>query len=74
MAGDRRGAIVAAVLHSDSAALQGGAPLSLVAPMREMSMMMGAVLEMAILREAVSLWRLVGCVALILGEAALAGA
>ena len=33
------------------AALRNGAPLSLVAPMREMSMMVGAVLAMAILRE-----------------------
>lgn len=49
------------------AALKNGAPLSLVAPMREMSMMVGALMGMLILREAVGLWRLVGCGVLILG-------
>ena len=43
------------------AALTGGAPLSLVAPMREMSMMVGALMGMLILREAVGPWRLAGC-------------
>ena len=43
------------------AALSDGAPLSLVAPMREMSMMVGALMGMLILREAVGPWRLVGC-------------
>ncbi|WP_287883764.1 MULTISPECIES: DMT family transporter [Paracoccus] len=49
------------------AALTGGAPLSLVAPMREMSMMVGALLGMLILREAVGPWRLAGCGVLIAG-------
>lgn len=49
------------------AALTGGAPLSLVAPMREMSMMVGALMGMLILREAVGRWRLAGCGALIAG-------
>lgn len=56
------------------AALRSGAPLSLVAPMREMSMMVGALLAMLVLREAVGVWRLVGCVVLIAGVVALAGA
>lgn len=56
------------------AALQTGAPLSLVAPMREMSMMVGALLELAILREAVAFWRLAGCGVLIVSVIALAGA
>lgn len=49
------------------AALTGGAPLSLVAPMREMSMMVGALMGMLILREAVGPWRLAGCGVLIAG-------
>ncbi len=49
------------------AALSGGAPLSLVAPMREMSMMVGAVMGMLILREAVGRWRLAGCAVVIAG-------
>lgn len=49
------------------AALTGGAPLSLVAPMREMSMMVGALMGMLILREAVGRWRLAGCAVLIGG-------
>lgn len=49
------------------AALAGGAPLSIVAPMREMSMMVGALMGMLILREAVGLWRLVGCGVLVAG-------
>jgi drug/metabolite transporter (DMT)-like permease len=49
------------------AALTGGAPVSLVAPMREMSMMVGALMGMLILREAVGPWRLVGCGVLIAG-------
>lgn len=48
-------------------ALTGGAPLSLVAPLREMSMMVGALMGMLILREAVGLWRLVGCGVLVAG-------
>ncbi|MBL8584507.1 MAG: multidrug DMT transporter permease, partial [Rhizobiaceae bacterium] len=49
------------------AALSDGAPLSLVAPMREMSMMVGALMGMVILREKVGPWRLFGCAVLIGG-------
>ncbi|OJU15593.1 MULTISPECIES: DMT family transporter [unclassified Sphingomonas] len=49
------------------AALGSGAPLSLVAPMREMSMMVGALMGMLILHERVGPWRLVGCGVLIGG-------
>jgi len=49
------------------AALDLGAPLSVVAPAREMSMMVGAAFGMAILRERVGLWRLVGCALLFAG-------
>ncbi len=49
------------------AALTTGAPLSLVAPMREMSMMVGALMGMLILRETVGPWRLAGCAVLIGG-------
>ena len=48
-------------------ALQSGAPLSLVAPMREMSMMVGAILGMLVLRERLSPWRLAGCGVLVAG-------
>lgn len=48
-------------------ALRLGAPLSVVAPAREMSMMVGALFGMLILREPVGLWRLVGCVVLLAG-------
>jgi drug/metabolite transporter (DMT)-like permease len=48
-------------------ALGMGAPLSVVAPTREMSMMVGALLGMVVLREAVGLWRLIGCFVMILG-------
>ena len=49
------------------AALTNGAPLSLVAPMRELSMMVGALMGMLILRETVGPWRLAGCGVLIAG-------
>ena len=49
------------------AALETGAPLSVVAPMREMSMMVGALMGMVILRETVGPWRLVGCAVVIGG-------
>ncbi len=49
------------------AALDTGAPLSVVAPMREMSMMVGALLGMAVLKETVGVWRLVGCAVLVVG-------
>jgi uncharacterized membrane protein len=48
-------------------ALDMGAPLTIVAPMREMSMMVGALMGMVILREQVGPWRLVGCAILIVG-------
>ena len=56
------------------AALSSGAPLSLVAPMREMSMMLGALMGMLILREAVGPWRLIGCGVLIGGVILLSAA
>ena len=49
------------------AALGMGAPLTLVAPMREMSMMVGALMGMVVLRERVGGWRLAGCAVLIAG-------
>ncbi len=49
------------------AALDMGAPLSVVAPMREMSMMVGALMGMVILREKVGRWRLAGCAVLAAG-------
>ena len=48
-------------------AIEMGAPLSLVAPAREMSMMVGALFGMLILRERVNGWRLIGCAILIMG-------
>lgn len=48
-------------------ALTEGAPLSIVAPMREMSMMIGTLMGMVILREAVGPWRILGCAVLIGG-------
>lgn len=48
-------------------ALSEGAPLSVVAPVREMSMMIGAVLAMVILHEPMDRWRLAGCLLLMLG-------
>lgn len=56
------------------AALTSGAPLSLVAPMREMSMMVGVLMGMLILREQVGPWRLAGCGVLIAGVILLSGA
>jgi drug/metabolite transporter (DMT)-like permease len=53
-------------------ALRNGAPLSLVAPAREMSMMIGALLGLLVLREAVGPWRLAGC-ALMVGGVVLLG-
>jgi drug/metabolite transporter (DMT)-like permease len=51
-----------------------GAPLSLVAPAREMSMMIGAIFGMMILREPVNAWRLAGCVTIIAGVVLLGAA
>lgn len=48
-------------------ALRIGAPLSLAAPAREMSMMVGALMGMIILREKVGPGRLLGCAILIAG-------
>jgi uncharacterized membrane protein len=48
-------------------AIEMGAPLSLVAPAREMSMMVGALFGMLILGERVNGWRLIGCAVLIVG-------
>src|SRR3954447_12739040 len=48
-------------------AIEMGAPLSVVAPAREMSMMVGAIFGMLILRERVTAWRLGGCLILITG-------
>ena len=48
-------------------ALQMGAPLSLVAPARELSMMVGTLLGIVILREAAGLWRIIGCAVLVAG-------
>jgi len=48
-------------------AIEMGAPLSLVAPAREMSMMVGAMFGMVILGERVTAWRLAGCLILIAG-------
>jgi drug/metabolite transporter (DMT)-like permease len=54
--------------------LKMGAPLSIVAPMREMSMMIAAVLGMIILRERVDTWRLLGCAILVAGVVLLGAA
>lgn len=48
-------------------ALQMGAPLSLVAPARELSMMVGTLLGIVILREAAGPWRIIGCAVLVAG-------
>lgn len=48
-------------------ALQMGAPLSVVAPMRELSMMLVAVIGMVLLREPVGRARLIGCAAMAAG-------
>ena len=52
-------------------ALGMGAPLSMVAPAREMSMMAGAILGMVVLREKVNVWRLLGCLVMVGGVVAL---
>lgn len=51
------------VLH----ALQMGTPLSLAAPMRELSMMIAALLGALVLRERVGPWRLAGCLLMVCG-------
>ena len=54
-------------------ALQGGAPVSLVAPAREMSMLLVTLAGLYLLREPVGWGRLVGCCGIALGVALLAG-
>jgi len=51
-----------------------GAPLSLVAPAREMSMMIGAIFGMLILREPINIWRVAGCATIIAGVVLLGAA
>jgi uncharacterized membrane protein len=51
-----------------------GAPLSLVAPARKMSLMVGALLGMIVLRERVGVGRRAGCLVLILGVVRLGAA
>jgi len=53
-------------------ALSLGSPLSVVAPMREMSMMVGALMGMIVLKEDVGPWRLIGCAVLLAGVVFLA--
>ncbi|WP_251863168.1 DMT family transporter [Achromobacter sp. Marseille-Q4962] len=55
-------------------ALQHGAPLSLVAPAREMSMMLGTLAGMFLLREKVGAGRLAGCFSILLGVVLLGSA
>jgi drug/metabolite transporter (DMT)-like permease len=50
------------------AALEMGAPLSVVAPTREMSMMIGALFGMLMLRETVGAWKPAGCLVLVAGS------
>ena len=54
-------------------ALRLGAPLSVVAPVREMSMMVGAVFGIVILGERAGPWRITGCAVLLAGVVLLAG-
>ncbi len=54
--------------------LQMGAPVSIVAPAREMSMMVGTLLGMVILKEHVGPWRLTGCIVLVGGVICLGAA
>ena len=53
-------------------ALRLGAPLSVVAPAREMSMMVGVMMGMVILKEQVGFWRTFGCGLVVFGVVALA--
>ena len=54
-------------------ALRMGAPVHVVAPTREMSMMAGALFGMIFLGEAVGRWRLAGCLLLVVGVVLLSG-
>lgn len=49
------------------AALQWGAPISIVAPMREISMMLVALIGMVLLKEPVGRARILGCLAMVVG-------
>ena len=53
-------------------ALRLGAPLSVVAPVREMSMMVSALFGIVLLGERAGPWRIVGCAVLIAGIVLLA--
>jgi drug/metabolite transporter (DMT)-like permease len=53
-------------------AMAGGAPISIVAPMRELSMMIVALLGMLLLGERVGVARLGGCMAMVVGVVLLA--
>ncbi len=55
-------------------AIDMGAPLSLVAPAREMSMMVAAMFGMVLLGEPVNAWRIAGCLALVVGVVLLGAA
>ena len=55
-------------------AIEMGAPLSLVAPAREMSMMVGAMFGMVLLREPVNAWSIAGCLTLVVGVVLLGSA
>jgi drug/metabolite transporter (DMT)-like permease len=55
-------------------AVEMGAPLSLVAPAREMSMMVGALFGMLLLREPVNAWRVGGCLIMLAGVVLLGAA
>ena len=59
---------------AEAISIEMGAPLSLVAPAREMSMMVGAMFGMLILRERVTTWRVIGCLILIGGVVLLGSA
>lgn len=78
MTGHWRAAIIVGVISPLGyifvlTALSRGADLHIVAPMREMSMMVGALLGMVVLHEAVGRARLAGCAILLAGVVLLAG-
>jgi drug/metabolite transporter (DMT)-like permease len=72
MRGHWRGALAVGVLSPLGyilvlGALQLGAPVSVVAPMRELSMMLVALIGMVLLREPVGRARVLGCLAMVAG-------
>ena len=78
MAGHWRSAIIVGLISPLGyifvlTALSWGAPLHIVAPTREMSMMVGALFGLIFLGEQVGKWRLTGCAVLIGGVILLAG-